>query len=41
MSVILTLVMVIGFCSMGAVLWMDAGGRAVWAGGGTEVMMGT
>lgn len=25
----LTLVIVIGFCSMGTVLWMDAGGREV------------
>lgn len=28
-SIILTLVIVIGFCSMGAVLWMDARGRDV------------
>lgn len=37
----LTLVMGIGFCSKGAVLCMDVGGRDVAVWGGTEVMMET
>lgn len=37
----LGLVMVMEVCSMGAVLWIVAGGREVWEGGGTEVITGT
>lgn len=37
----LCLVMAMGFCSIGAALWMDVGASVVWAGGGTEVMIGT
>lgn len=41
-SILLTLVMGTGFCSMGAVLWMEVGGRVVWVGGGgTEVIIGS